>query len=163
MGYEYIWIFVNFIWHIQILYYVTKCNHCSKFYYLGLHGNHINSTLKLPSHVHVLDLNPQKAPFIDPFFILRINIFQLSHKVILNILIFQPQNNLSILKGETKKTYQSFFTITRSNFTQILSSWTFLNSSSSWLLKNVQDHWIWAKLDWVIVKKTLVGFFLLTL
>ena len=50
-------------------------------------------------------------------------------------------------KGWTKKTSQSFFTITRSNFTQILKSWTFLNSSSSWLLKNVQDHWIWAKFD----------------
>ena len=50
------------------------------------------------------------------------------------------------LKGEPKKTYQSFFTITRSNFTQILK-WTFLNSSSSWLLKNVRDHWIWAKFD----------------
>ena len=33
-----------------------------------------------------------------------------------------------------------FFTITWSNFTQILKSWTFLNSSSIWLLKNVQDH-----------------------
>ena len=51
------------------------------------------------------------------------------------------------LKGEQKKTYQIFFTITRSKFTQILKSWTFLNSSSSWLLKNVQDHWIWAKFD----------------
>ena len=40
-----------------------------------------------------------------------------------------------------------FHSITWSNFTQILKSWTFLNSSSSWLLKNVQDHWIWAKLD----------------
>ena len=52
-----------------------------------------------------------------------------------------------LVKGELKKTYQSFFTITRSNFTKILKSWTFLNSSSSWLLKNVQDHWIWAKFD----------------
>ena len=40
-----------------------------------------------------------------------------------------------------------FHSITWSNFTQILKSWTFLNSSSSWLLKNVQDHWIWAKFD----------------
>ena len=50
-------------------------------------------------------------------------------------------------KGWEKKTYQSFFTITRSNFTQNLKSWTFLNSLSSWLLKNVQDNWIWAKFD----------------
>ena len=56
------------------------------------------------------------------------------------------------VKGEQKKTYQSFFTIIRSNFTQILKSWTFLNSSSSWLLKNVQDHWIWAKFDRDIAK-----------
>ena len=39
-------------------------------------------------------------------------------------------------KGWTKKNLPKFFTITRSNFTQIKKSWTFLNSSSSWLLKN---------------------------
>ena len=44
------------------------------------------------------------------------------------------------IKGEQKKTSQSFFTITRSNFSQILKSWTFINSSSSWLFKNVQNH-----------------------
>ena len=61
------------------------------------------------------------------------------------------------LKGEQKNTSQSFFTITRSKFTQILKSWTFFNSSSSWLLKNVQDHWIWVKndRDMAITKKNI--------
>ena len=46
-----------------------------------------------------------------------------------------------VVKGEqNKKASQSFSRITQSNFTQVFKTWTFLKSTSSWLLKNVQDH-----------------------
>ena len=64
--------------------------------------------------------------------------------------------------------FHSFITyfilvISRSNFAQIQWSWTFFNSQDDELFKNVQDFRIWVKFDRVIVKKTLVGFFWLTL
>ena len=64
--------------------------------------------------------------------------------------------------------FHSFITffilaISRSNFAQIQWSWTFFNSQDDELFKNVQDFRIWVKFDQVIVKKTLVGFFLFTL
>ena len=70
----------------------------------------------------------------------------------------------SYIKGEQKKTSQSFFSITWSNFTQILKSRTFWKNSSSWLLKNVQDHWIWVKFDYDMAKTkwntTIISLFL---
>ena len=55
------------------------------------------------------------------------------------------------------------FAISRSNFVQILWSWTIFNSQYDGLFKNVQDDIIWLIFDWVFLEKTLLGFFWATL
>ena len=58
------------------------------------------------------------------------------------------------IKGEKEKflanNFFFVFSISWSNFVQILWFWTFFNSQYDGLLKNVQDDIIWVIFDWVI-------------
>ena len=103
----------------------------------------LNSEYRTQNTSDYFQIKVQQSSSIQSTFWPNKSIFSLLLYFLLMIKHFAyktKQGSVHILKGEPKKNYQSFFTITRSNFTQILKSWTFLNSSSSWLLKNVQDH-----------------------